>query len=52
MNYHIIPDNDLYQHTQDIGCMCNPVIDSECEEVIIHNAFDGRDITEIRSAIA
>lgn len=46
MKIHITPINDKYPHHESDKCPCNPVRDSECEEVIIHNAFDGRDFGE------
>jgi hypothetical protein len=46
-DYHILPINDLYPHTESINCMCNPLRDDEEANVIIHNAFDGRDIVEL-----
>ena len=44
--YHIYPLNDIEEHeieTNDIVCKCGPVLE---DGVIIHNAFDGRDIIE------
>jgi hypothetical protein len=44
--YHITPLKDLMVHHESINCPCNPVRDSECPNVIVHNAFDGRDFVE------
>ena len=43
---HVIPLNDLMPHHESLKCPCNPVSDSECNTVIIHNAFDGREMKE------
>jgi len=38
---HIIPTNDLREHSTDIHCWCRPVEDDE--GVIVHNAMDERE---------
>lgn len=40
---HVIPLNDLYEHTWDISCQCSPEVDGF---VVIHNAFDNREYIE------
>lgn len=45
---HIIPINDLMPHHESVDCPCNPIIDTECETLVVHNAFDGRDIVEVQ----
>lgn len=45
-NYHVIPKNDLMVHHESLTCPCNPRADSLYDNVLIHNAFDGRDIKE------
>lgn len=43
---HVYPVNDIEDHeteVNDIVCKCGPVLE---DGVIIHNAFDGRDIIE------
>jgi hypothetical protein len=43
---HVLPVNDLREHVSEgIGCECRPrLIDGGA--VIVHNSFDGREITE------
>jgi hypothetical protein len=45
---HVIPVNDTMAHHESITCPCNPVKDKECEDVLVHNAFDGREFKEHR----
>jgi hypothetical protein len=47
MNVHVMPINDLMVHHESESCPCNPIKD---EDVVIHNAFDGRDIVEALSS--
>ena len=44
----IIPTNDIKEHKDyDTTCECNPkVIFENGEMIIIHNAFDGRELEE------
>lgn len=42
---HIIPNKDLKEHTEETTCECEPTIDWE-NEIVIHNAFDGREHLE------
>lgn len=46
MTVHVIPINDLMVHHESMPCPCNPKRDIECSDVIVHNAYDGRDIIE------
>lgn len=44
---HIVPINDLQEHNTDNHiCDCNPELDHE-NELVIHSAFDGRDLVEL-----
>lgn len=43
---HIIPENDLKPHVSEIFCECMPYMDTEEPTVIIHNAYDGRELQE------
>ena len=44
---HIIPEKDTHMHIMHSGCRCNPEVDRDlARTIIIHNAFDGRDIVE------
>lgn len=43
---HILPINDIKEHTEDTTCACNPEVKIEEESgsiIVIHNAFDGRE---------
>lgn len=48
MNWHIIPSNDIQEHTESVNCHCSPA----CREIdgggflITHNSFDGREVRE------
>jgi len=45
-NMHVMPMNDLRDHIESFWCLCDPVMDTEHSDVIIHNAFDGREADE------
>ena len=42
---HILPNNDIQEHQEDSQCKCEPRVDIE-NELIIHNAYDGRELIE------
>ena len=47
MSYHILPNNDLEEHEETTTCKCEPRIEIiNGEMLIIHNAFDQREIIE------
>lgn len=47
MSYHILPLNDLEEHEETTTCKCEPKIEYvDGEMLIIHNAFDQREIIE------
>ncbi len=49
---HILPNNDLKEHTTSKFCKCQPRIESEASgELVIHNAWDGREFHEIADEI-
>lgn len=49
---NILPINDIQTHSHHALCPCNPKIDTENNNfIIIHNAFDGRDLEEARKEI-
>jgi len=53
MTYHIIPNNDLKEHTPSADCFCQPVLSSEEPFTTFdHNAVDGREATERRTGKA
>lgn len=42
--WHILPENDLYEHEDSAECQCLPRSTVEGDEVIVvHNAFDSRE---------
>lgn len=48
---HIWPVNDLKEHdTESLNCECNPLIDWN-DMVVVHNAFDRREIIEQANSI-
>jgi hypothetical protein len=47
MNYHVLPISDLKEHTEETTCECHPrIIFENGNMIIIHNAFDCRDLKE------
>ena len=45
--YNILPVGDLKEHSEDSTCECHPrVIYENGEMIIIHNAFDHRELKE------
>lgn len=44
--YHIVPVNDLREHTAAPDCFCHPIRDEEEPTVWIHNSLDGREAFE------
>ena len=47
MNYHVLPIDDLKEHTEDTVCECHPkVIFENGNMIIVHNAFDKRELKE------
>lgn len=45
--YHILPLNDKEPHTEAETCRCNPKVERANDTtVVIHNAFDGRELQE------
>jgi hypothetical protein len=45
-DFHIIPLDDLREHDECKSCWCNPTLDTDCAEVVIHNAMDQRESYE------
>lgn len=43
--YHIVPVNDLKEHTDHKTCKCEPYFDTE-SNLVIHNSYDGREFFE------
>lgn len=49
---HVLPVNDLKEHTEDTTCECGPtVIQEDGELIVVHNAFDGREGLEMAQEI-
>lgn len=49
MIYHVMPNNDLKEHSEDSAnpCECEPsVIQVEGDLILVHNSFDGREAVE------
>lgn len=45
--YHILPVNDLKEHEEETDCHCEPTVEwHEGGLVVIHNAYDGRELYE------
>lgn len=45
--WHILPVDDLKEHEESAYCQCNPKIEEYRNgRLIIHNAYDGREIYE------
>jgi hypothetical protein len=50
--YHILPRNDIEEHSECGDCKCNPRIEKLSDRVlIIHNSFDGREAVELANEI-
>jgi hypothetical protein len=45
--YHVVPVADTCEHIISLDCWCQPYVDEEEEDVIIHNALDGREDFEL-----
>jgi len=45
--YHVVPIDDVIEHTENITCQCQPKLNykdlANGNEVIVHNAIDGRE---------
>jgi hypothetical protein len=50
---NVLPINDIQTHSHHALCSCNPKVETtpEGDFLIIHNAFDGRDLEEARREI-
>jgi len=45
--YHIIPENDTYNHVTSDECECQPDVEMVKESLVItHYSFDGREVVE------
>lgn len=44
---HVLPENDLKDHTQSDSCECGPKIRYvDGGKLVVHNAYDGREVIE------
>jgi len=49
---NVLPINDIQVHSHQASCPCNPRVEAVgINFLIIHNAFDGRDLEEERRDI-
>lgn len=48
MIWHILPINDLKEHSEESTCECNPIIKQMLngDLMCVHNAYDGRETAE------
>lgn len=47
MTYHVTPVDDIQEHTESITCECSPTVKTENGRlIVVHNAFDGRELIE------
>ena len=47
MMVHVLPVNDIKIHIEDTTCPCDPMVEYEGNEIlVIHNAWDGRELLE------
>jgi len=47
MTQHVLPINDIKEHTEDTTCECQPRVEHHNGNiVVIHNSYDGREIIE------
>lgn len=45
--YHVLPINDLREHSESADCWCEPrVEDKGTSVIVIHHALDGREAYE------
>lgn len=40
---HVLPLNDLREHVENAHCWCHPRLEGEAQDVVVHNALDGRE---------
>lgn len=48
---HVVPNFDLREHQLDPSCWCEPVADTEVDELWVHNAADHREDYECGKAV-
>lgn len=41
--YHVVPENDLYEHVSSMECECSPKLK---DGVVVHNSYDKREYFE------
>lgn len=42
---HVLPINDLKEHTEETTCECGPRYDPD-GDICVHNSYDGRELLE------
>lgn len=47
--YHVMPINDLEEHTEETTCACMPSVTflENGNMLVVHNSYDGRELSEI-----
>ena len=43
---HVIPINDLREHEPCAECWCEPTLENDCPEVLVHHSADHREDNE------
>ena len=44
---HVIPLNDLREHTASVNCWCQPTEDGEWPDIWVHHSMDQREDYEV-----
>lgn len=44
---HVVPINDLREHTASVDCWCQPTEDDEWPDVLVHHSMDQREDYEV-----
>ena len=43
---HVMPQNDLREHTCSVDCWCHPTPDADNDQVMVHHSLDQRESYE------
>ena len=50
--WHVIPQEDIFDHREDIMCNCRPNIEIFADSMVVtHNSFDGREAVQMAMKI-
>lgn len=46
--WHVLPINDALEHRESVECECKPKLELQDNDglVVVHNAYDGRELEE------